>query len=1106
MEHLSPEEWSSELAAELQRLSGLLPHESPHIRLAPGERRLVAVLFLDLKDYTGLAEKLDHETLHHLVRSLMGLLAGEVEAAGGYVDKYEGDMIMALFGAGGYSEVPCQRAVACGLKMLERVRSAAGILHRRGISLAARVGVSYGPVTVAPDPSGHLTATGDEVNVASRLQSHAPDGGLLASAAVRRAAGDYFSWEDSGEKSIRGRNEPVHTFLALGAGPLRRSWWREAADCASTPFVDRIGEISSLLDLLSLRSELRVAVVTGEPGSGKTALVSEVLSRLKNEGEPDVVTGRSMAFDQPPYRLWTEVLRDMARPDDPEDYLRVLLGGAGSGDAALRLDMAGGLIESVLSGDFRGQLEDGLDDSDRLVSGLVFDALQARTSVSGELALVLDDLHWMDSRSAAVLHTLLAEGLPDGMCVVLVSREPLENVGEAGNLEIRLEGLDDRALEELAEHLLRDRCGLVPEEITMLARRTAETVGRYPLYFRDMILYLLESGSLESACGGARGIESGLGRIPGTLAALTASRFDQLPEDHRSMLQYASVLGQEFPRRLLFDFLGTVGSETSSRLPDDTGKALDLLLEKKLLRTVSTPAGETVSFRTPLARRVAYDTLLLHNRRILHGIAAGVCLDTSSPAGPGPGMAARHMRLSGDMRGAIKQGLAELRLASERYQTTEAIQWSEDLMEWAAQRDSGARAKDILEIMDHRRVALELEGRVEESRRALERMREISESHGLPDWQARAMIGLGSLLSVTGAPRRALELLDRAAHMAEAQGESDLLAMAQTYRASCRIRLGELKDAEGSLDSALRLADAIGDPQLAARCLLVRSQLEMGMRKLEEAGDTLRELISRETGPSVRMRMAARANLGAVLSGLGEFDRAEESFAEAMRGAESIGDRRVQASCICNMASLKRRSGEPAAALDELEGALCLSRRIGDRNLEGEVLVNMGTALADMERPEEAFRRSMEAFEALMRAGGSRNLGLAIRNAAVFAERSDSTVPLPILMEALDAAEELLEPEELGAALLLTARAARSRGMLIRVAQLCSRAEEVLRRSRSGTLAEILALQAICHLEGGSREEAAAGLKEAEEMAGDSPRSDDLRRDLEDLRAGLGMP
>ena len=173
MDNLSPEAWSTELAAELQRLSGLLHDGSPDIRLAPGERRLVAVLFLDLKDYTGLAEKLDHETLHHLVRSLMGLLAREVEAAGGYVDKYEGDMIMALFGAGGYSEVPCQRAVSCGLKMLERVRTAAGILQRQEISLGARVGVSYGPVTVAPDPSGHLTATGDEVNVASRLQAEA---------------------------------------------------------------------------------------------------------------------------------------------------------------------------------------------------------------------------------------------------------------------------------------------------------------------------------------------------------------------------------------------------------------------------------------------------------------------------------------------------------------------------------------------------------------------------------------------------------------------------------------------------------------------------------------------------------------------------------------------------------------------------------------------------------------------------------------------------------------------------------------------------------------------------------------------------------------------
>ena len=1104
MDNLSPEAWSTELAAELQRLSGLLHDGSPDIRLAPGERRLVAVLFLDLKDYTGLAEKLDHETLHHLVRSLMGLLAREVEAAGGYVDKYEGDMIMALFGAGGYSEVPCQRAVSCGLKMLERVRTAAGILQRQEISLGARVGVSYGPVTVAPDPSGHLTATGDEVNVASRLQSHAPDGGLMVSAAVRRAAGDYFSWVDHGEKTIRGRSEPVHAYLAEGAGPLRRSWWREASRCAGVPFVDRLEEISRLMVVLEMRSGPRVAVVTGEPGSGKTALVTEAVSRLDDGDGPLVVTGRSMAFDQPPYWLWKEVLRDLARKgDDPEEHLRGLLEGRGSGESSFTLDAAEGLVKSVLSGDFRGQLEDGPLDSDGMVSGLVRDALEAEAARSGGLALVLDDLHWMDSRSAAVLDALLQEGPPPGVVAVIVSREPIASAAGTDAVDIRLEGLDDSALEEMAEHLLRGRSGLVPEEITMLARKTGRTVGRYPLYFRDMILYLMESGSLEAACGGGEGLETGLGRIPGTLAALVASRFDQLPEEHRRMLQYASVLGQGFPRGLLARYLEAVRRETSPPLPDDTGSALALLVRKRLLRTGATSAGETVSFRTPLARRVAYDTLLLHNRRILHGIAAGLCLEPSSPPGHMPGMAARHLRLAGDLPGAMREGLEELRQASAGYKTTEAIDWSDRLMEWAAERESGARADSILEILDHRRSALELEGRIEECRRTLDRMLDLADSHGLPDWKARAMIGMGSLMSVTGAPQLALELLEKAARLARSQGERELLALSLANKASCLVRLGKFAEAEGNLDSALGLADAVGDPPLAARCLLVRSQLEMGMGRLEEAEATLRDLISRESGPSVRIRMAATANLGAVLSGAGRLEEAGKSFAEAMRGAESIGDSRVQASCLCNLAALRRRSGDPEGALDDLEKALVLARELGDRNLEGEALLNMGTAMADMGRPEEAFRRSLQAFEALRRLGGSRHLGLALRNAAVFAGDAPAAGIMRELMDALESAGGLLEPDKLAAALVAAARAARRKGMLIRVAQLCGRAESMLAEAGGETLAEIRALQAVCHLEGGSRREAAEALREAEELAGSSPHSADLRRDLRELGAVL---
>jgi tetratricopeptide (TPR) repeat protein len=569
------------------------------------------------------------------------------------------------------------------------------------------------------------------------------------------------------------------------------------------------------------------------------------------------------------------------------------------------------------------------------------------------------------------------------------------------------------------------------------------------------------------------------------------------------MLQFASVLGQVFPEDLLACYLEGIRSETSAGLPEDFNGALSLLVDAKLLRRRRTPDAETVSFRTPLARRVAYNTLLLHNRRILHGIAAAACLETASRAPRRSGMAARHLKLAGDGAEAMKHGLVRLKQAAGGYQTTETISWSDQLLDWAAEAGSGARAETLLEIMDHRRGALELEGRIAECRKTLERMMSLARSHGLPRWRTRVLIGQGSLMSVTGAPRKALELLEAGARMAGAHGCRDLLALALSNQASCRIRLGDLEEAEDNISAALRAADAVDDPTLAARCLLVRSQLEMSTGRLGPAEKTLRELLSREGGASVRIRMAATANLGAVLSGTGREREAERSFLEAMRGAESIGDRRVQASCLCNLAALRRRLGDPEAALESLRIALPLARRIDDDNLEGEVLLNMGTALADAGDSNGAFSRSLEAFELLRRLGGSRHLGLALRNAAVFAERAERREHLPKLMDAIDSARELLGPEERAQALVLAARAARRMGLMLRASQLVGTARGCLSGGGGLLLAEIHALQGICHLAGGSREEAGRALSKAESLLGEDSPKEDLEADLLELRKNL---
>ena len=228
-------DWSSILEKNLQKLSevvGVQPAKTE--QLIPGERRDVAILFLDLKGFTAMSETMDHETVHKIIGGIMQALSSVVKGHGGYVDKFEGDLIMALFGATMATENDCIRAVACGLKMFNVLREVNQIFSAKGYEIGARCGINYGSVTVAPDAADHLPVMGDEVNLASRMESTAEVNSVQITAQVKKECGDYFAWEDLGEIQVKGKKHPIHTFRPTGPGKIQTERWERAARVSST--------------------------------------------------------------------------------------------------------------------------------------------------------------------------------------------------------------------------------------------------------------------------------------------------------------------------------------------------------------------------------------------------------------------------------------------------------------------------------------------------------------------------------------------------------------------------------------------------------------------------------------------------------------------------------------------------------------------------------------------------------------------------------------------------------------------------------------------------------------------------------------------------------
>ena len=198
-------------------------HPTPDVR-AP--RRTVTVLFIDIVGFTALVDRLDPEDVWALQKDYFAVVSRAVRAAGGVVEKYIGDAVMAVFGAdprrGDTAETVARdaaRAVQAGLRMQEALRDypLAGRFPVR-----TRVGVATGVaiVDVAARDGGQAMISGSVVATASRLQAYAPHGTVVVCAATRQATDALISYQELPPVAVAGRAYPVELWRALTPRPV----------------------------------------------------------------------------------------------------------------------------------------------------------------------------------------------------------------------------------------------------------------------------------------------------------------------------------------------------------------------------------------------------------------------------------------------------------------------------------------------------------------------------------------------------------------------------------------------------------------------------------------------------------------------------------------------------------------------------------------------------------------------------------------------------------------------------------------------------------------------------------------------------------------------
>jgi class 3 adenylate cyclase/predicted ATPase len=986
----------------------------------PQERKLITVLFADISGFTAMAEAMDHEIVTGVINSLWSHIDKAIQDHGGRIDKHIGDAVMALFGTPTAREDDPERAIRAALQMQAEVQkwkeefSSTSSSQEPNPNIQLRIGINTGPALLGTVGTiGEYTAIGNTVNLASRLETAAPTGGILISHDTYQHVRGIFETTALEPIRVKGQSRPIQVYTIRGIKPREFRIAARGVEGIETRTIGReeeLGRMETALEQVARQHQMYLINIVAEAGTGKSRLLYEFVKWLNVQSRAlHVIKGRAtQETAQTPYALLRDVFSSSFGIQDQD------------GAAIARQKLENGILSRIgdeesasLHAHFIGHLI-GLDYSTSPhLKGILGDAQQIHSlafhyatqyfsDLSAEriTVILLEDIHWADRGSLDFFDHLMSSK-PDIPLLILgltrstlFEERPEWGKGAVHDLRIDLSPLSEEKCRQLVREILQK----MPEIPSALMELIVTKAEGSPFYVEELIKVLIDKEVILRDEEHWRVEMDRLSEpeVPATLTGLLQARLDSLQTNTRETLQQASVVGRIFWTQVVARMQNPESGLGGESITID--RELQTLRARELIFQYGDAAPSKIPgfiFKNAILHNVTYESVLLRLRPVYHHQAAEGLIEISGERiNEYAGRVGEHYELAGDLQKAAYWYAMAGKQAQITYETDAAIRYYQKALDFLSREATSANSSLQLDLHAQLGQVLNWQARYSDALEIYNTMLDLANQYQDANAQSQALQGIAASLSYRGEHRAALEHAVRAETIARRRGESLAIARALWAQGSARYRLGEPRAVLPLAEEALAIASRVENLNEMGRSLNLIGAAHYALGQYPQAQNQWEQALNlfQELG-NKQQHLLLLNNLGGIADAIGDHETALLRYRNALEIAQDIGNRDGEILYLTNRGGQQVALGNFGAAQIDLSQSIRLAGTTGSWCMP-IAFSYYAEALTGLGNDEEAFYSAQQALVLAEEHKAPESIGMAWRALGLIAERSGKPASL----------------------------------------------------------------------------------------------------------------